>query len=92
MNEWNEAQGKPQRLDQDNTTRVWNPPPPNLIKVNLDVGWTGTSANGFGLAARDHNSSMMVAATHSDPFRYDPIVAEALAMRWCLSLMADLGM
>lgn len=90
--ELTEAQGHDQSPWLDNAVRVWNPPPPNKLKVNFDAGWTGNSETGFGLIIRDHESRMMAATTHMEPFRLDPTVAEAMALRWCLSTIAELGL
>ncbi|XP_057419104.1 uncharacterized protein LOC130713349 [Lotus japonicus] len=90
--EWLEAQEKTHQSSGTSSNVVWKPPPENSLKVNIDAGWTGTEAIGFGLVVRDHNARMMFAATYMEPARFDPAMAEALALRWSLSVIEELGM
>ncbi|XP_057432093.1 uncharacterized protein LOC130724839 [Lotus japonicus] len=92
LHEWQEAQGTREATPENQSERIWKPPPEDRIKVNLDAGWTGSSSTGFGLVARDHNSCLLVAATLMDEFRSEATVAEAKAMRWCLATIRDMGM
>lgn len=57
-----------------------------FIKLNIDSGWAGKEGTGFGLIARSDTAAPMLAASCYQDCRYDPAVAEALALRWGLEL------
>ncbi|XP_057444470.1 uncharacterized protein LOC130736688 [Lotus japonicus] len=63
-----------------------------MIKVNVDARWSGANSTSFGFVARSHSGTMLVAGTHEEDQRMDPLVAEALALRWCMLQARELGM
>ncbi|XP_057453224.1 uncharacterized protein LOC130745096 [Lotus japonicus] len=92
MRVWLEAQET--KSTEENTTLevAWKAPTLSMIKINLDAGWTGTNSLGFGFVARSHTGAMLVAGTHVEEQCLDPLMAEALAMRWCMLQARELGM
>ncbi|XP_057455106.1 uncharacterized protein LOC130746486 [Lotus japonicus] len=92
--EWEEAQGisteRNQTSIEDNVK--WEPPPAGKLNVSIDAGWTGDYSTGFSMVARGHDKAFMVATTSLEPTRLDPTVAEALALRWALALVVEMGM
>ncbi|XP_057425079.1 uncharacterized protein LOC130718496 [Lotus japonicus] len=64
----------------------WTRPHGDIIKINFDASWVQLAATGLGFIARN-NAAEVMAATDAP----SPVIAEALAFRWSLSLAKDLG-
>lgn len=62
------------------------------LKVNIDAGWAGKEGTGFGLVIRDERGKFQASAAHYVPYRMDPLLAEALCLRWSLNLVVDWGL
>lgn len=68
---------------------VWTRPRGDVIKINFDAAWMLTVGAGLGFMARDENAQVMAAAMAHPVEAISPLVAEALAFRWSLSLAKD---
>ncbi|XP_057416107.1 uncharacterized protein LOC130710770 [Lotus japonicus] len=69
----------------------WSRPAPGLYKINFDASVTKEGSGGFGFIARDVQAEVLAAACwHYGPVT-TPTVAEALSMRWSMTLARDLG-
>lgn len=68
---------------------VWTPPPAGSMKMNFDAGWAGATGMGLGLVVRDSLGAFQVAATHYQEVRMDPLMAEAVGLRWALNLATN---
>lgn len=79
----NEKKSKP-IMEQEGES--WKKPNEGLLKINLDVGWSGSNGQGFGMVIRDHRGECMFAATSFYPHRAAPIVAESEALRWAIQM------
>lgn len=83
---------QPQRESSTGRTQIWDPPLRDSIKLNSDArlspeGWTG-----WGALCRDHNGRTIFAAVKRVYHTSIPLVAEAQALLYGLSLAKAQGM
>lgn len=71
--------------DDHPSVRKWTAPPLGFLKLNVDANVRGDWL-GFGCVIRDHEGTVMLAASSSTNLRADPTFAEALALRWALGV------
>ncbi|XP_057425625.1 uncharacterized protein LOC130718990 [Lotus japonicus] len=69
---------------------AWIRPQHDIIKLNFDGSWKEDQAAGFGCVGRNAHGLVMAAATTFPIDAPSPLIVEALAFRWSLSLAADL--
>ncbi|XP_057434338.1 uncharacterized protein LOC130727025 [Lotus japonicus] len=69
---------------------TWHRPEQDIIKMNFDGSWKEDREAGFGCVARNDQGLVMAAATTFPIDAPSPLIAEALAFRWTLSLASDL--
>ncbi|XP_057419187.1 uncharacterized protein LOC130713437 [Lotus japonicus] len=69
---------------------AWSRPSGDEVKINCDGSWVKDKPAGLGCVARNAQGLVMAAATAFPVEAPSPLVAEALAFRWCLSLASDL--
>lgn len=62
----------------------WEQPNVGTTKINVDAGCFQTGTTGWGCLALDHTGTVSFAATHLDKISNSPLLAEAMALRWCL--------
>ncbi|PNT71871.1 hypothetical protein BRADI_2g36635v3 [Brachypodium distachyon] len=71
----------------------WIPPPPGLIKINVDAGISRSGAGGAIVAVcRDEAGLFLGASAVTVPGLTDPTVLEAMAYDEAVSLAADLNL
>lgn len=59
LEEWQQAQQvSAHTADHDIGVLRWKAPPPRLLKMNLDAGWTGNSSTGLGLVVRSSRGKL----------------------------------
>jgi ribonuclease HI len=63
----------------------WCPPQTGTVKINVDAGVFTDGSTGWGFVARDHHGAVLFSATRKEEMVVTPLVAETLALRWCLS-------
>ena len=62
----------------------WEQPNVGTTKINVDTGCFQNGTTGWGYLARDHTGMVSFAATHLEKISISPLLAEAMALRWCL--------
>lgn len=67
----------------------WLPPPPNVIKLNVDATFSGSVAK-IAVVARDHNGSVLQAWLKQIA-SFDASCAEAVAIVWALEIASSLN-
>ncbi|XP_057434741.1 uncharacterized protein LOC130727579 [Lotus japonicus] len=92
LQDWREAQNSLNVEENTNPEVAWKALAGGKIKINIDAGWTGSNSTGFGFIARSHTGSLLVAGTHLECQRLDPLVAEASALRWSMMKACELEM
>ncbi|XP_057452225.1 uncharacterized protein LOC130744048 [Lotus japonicus] len=92
FSDWLAALEKYNQTKPETREEPWKAPAIGWIKFNIDAGWTGESSTGFGFVARDTRGVLMVAGSQIEEQRMDPLLAEAMALRWCLMTAKELGM
>lgn len=63
----------------------WCAPDMGSTKINIDAGCFDNGVTAWGLLERDHKGDVIYAATHIENISTSPLVAETLALRWCLN-------
>lgn len=71
------------------TCDVWLPPPPDFLKINIDAGCNSNGQVSWGLIVRSHTAEVLFAATKMTEIIAEPVVAEALGLRWGLQFAVD---
>ncbi|XP_057417194.1 uncharacterized protein LOC130711537 [Lotus japonicus] len=71
--------------------RVWKPPDPGKIKVNVDAAFPVGSLMGFGFIARNSRGQVLATAAARWPRASSVAVVEGMALHWALQLSLDLG-
>ncbi|XP_057436973.1 uncharacterized protein LOC130729288 [Lotus japonicus] len=69
---------------------TWNRPAAGWIKVNFDASVRRSMA-GFGMVARDEEGMILAAVTLASVMMQSAGLAEALCLRWVMSLALELG-
>ncbi|XP_057438408.1 uncharacterized protein LOC130730413 [Lotus japonicus] len=69
----------------------WTKPHGDIIKINFDASWVLQAVTSLGFIARNNAAEVMAATVASPVDAPSPVIAEALAFRWSLSLAKDLG-
>jgi len=62
----------------------WFPPPPGVMKLNVDAGCFKDDTVGWGMVVRDHRGVVEFAVSKPERRQLSPTLTEALALRWCL--------
>ena len=68
----------------------WIPPPPNVVKMNVDAALVGTEAT-LAAVARDSSRTIFNCWTKRLP-TFDPCIVEATAILWSLELAQVIGL
>jgi hypothetical protein len=63
----------------------WCAPHMGSTKINIDAGCFDKGVTAWGLLERDHKCDVIYAVTHLENISTSPLVAETLALRWCLN-------
>lgn len=93
ISEFNEANRKPvPHSDPIPGAANWVPPPNSWVKLNVDAGCFNDGTTGWGLVIRDHTGAVSLTACKSEEVELSPMVAEAIGLRWCLSVAKDLSL
>ncbi|XP_057452774.1 uncharacterized protein LOC130744617 [Lotus japonicus] len=90
--EWKEAQEHHAPCVQEKRPQQWSAPSQGRIKINVDAGWSGPHSTGLGFVARDHRGIIMLAGICLEAQRLDPLIAEAMALRWSLHTALEVGL
>ncbi|XP_004298544.1 PREDICTED: uncharacterized protein LOC101292699 [Fragaria vesca subsp. vesca] len=66
--EWSEAQSDydtpPDEPRRPTASKLWHPPPPNVVKVNIDAAWKMSNQHsGIGLVVRNHRGCSIAGAS-----------------------------
>lgn len=66
--EWSEAQPDydtpPDEPRRPTASKLWHPPPPNVVKVNIDAAWKMSNQHsGIGLVVRNHRGCSIAGAS-----------------------------
>ncbi|PNX85647.1 hypothetical protein L195_g041717, partial [Trifolium pratense] len=69
---------------------VWETPPPLFLKTNVGVGICNNGQVCWGMVIRNENAEVIFTATKRTDMRADPVLAEALALRWGINVVTDL--
>ncbi|KAL2927000.1 hypothetical protein RDABS01_000047 [Bienertia sinuspersici] len=72
-------------------SKVWQPPPCDIVKLNVDASIDEAGWVGFGVVARTHEGKVVFAATRRNKARWTPEVAEAKALVYAVKLGRDFG-
>lgn len=70
----------------------WMPPPTAFCKMNIDVGCCPNGLVTWGLVIRNHRAEVLFAACKKSDLVAQPVVAEALGLRWGLQTIMDLNL
>ncbi|XP_021737330.1 uncharacterized protein LOC110703860 [Chenopodium quinoa] len=70
---------------------VWSPPPPDVIKINVDASTKDEGWVRLGAVARDHSSRVLFAGVRRVQARWDPLVAEGKAALFGLKKAKEYG-
>ncbi|XP_021761758.1 uncharacterized protein LOC110726586 [Chenopodium quinoa] len=71
--------------------KIWEPPPPGIIKVNVDARVSNDGWIGLGTVARDCTSSVLFSAVCRHKARWDPLTAESKAAWYGLHKAVEYG-
>ncbi|KAL2896214.1 hypothetical protein RDABS01_037998 [Bienertia sinuspersici] len=71
--------------------KVWQPPPCDIVKLNVDASIDEAGWVGFGVVARTHEGKVVFAATRRNKARWTPEVAEAKALVYAVKLGRHFG-
>ena len=63
----------------------WCPPGMGSTKINIDAGCFDNGVTTWGLLERDNKGDLIYVTTHVENISTFPLVAETLALRWCLN-------
>ncbi|XP_019150521.1 PREDICTED: uncharacterized protein LOC109147315 [Ipomoea nil] len=69
--------------------RDWEPPPQNVLKCNVDAAVFADGAS-YGAVVRDQSCNFVAARSGSVACNQDPLLAESLAAKEALTLLAGL--
>ncbi|XP_057444459.1 uncharacterized protein LOC130736674 [Lotus japonicus] len=72
-------------------TASWVRPAPGLIKVNTDAALGRDKLASFGMVARNKDGLIMAAASFYPVVALSATIAEALSLRWAMTLATQLG-
>lgn len=67
----------------------WEAPDANTIKLNVDAGCFDDGNTCWGMLTKDSGGRVLFATTKREDVRVNPLLAEALGLRWCLSWAKD---
>jgi hypothetical protein len=70
--------------------QVWVAPPPNFLKANIDAGRDQHGKVTWGLVIRNNKEEVVYAAMERADVVAEPVLAEALGLRWGMLLVRRL--
>lgn len=90
---WSHIQHKLEEAPRTATQLVrWQAPTQGRIKINIDVGWSGSNSIRFGLIVRSFNTEPLLAATKFQTPILDPLAAEVMVLQCSLVMVRSVQM